>query len=169
MKVATVAVCIVALSFSSAPGAGIVLGSCIGRLGLWDRSTEVLRQWGKPIRRDADGPYAIWHYRTGEVVLIPWRDPPHQLIVLELMTRSPAERTPAGLGVGTSAAVLDRALPGAGCRIRQGQYATSTRRGVRHSTYFRLQNSRVTEVRVLMESSYDDGSLHAADRRCRPK
>ena len=75
--------------------------------------------------------------------------------------------TSAGLGVGTSAAKLDRVLPGNHCKVKNGSCGVGTLCGVRRSTDFQIRNGRVSEVSISIESSYDDGSLQAPNPVCR--
>jgi hypothetical protein len=147
-------------------GASVIPGACIDGVGLWDSSTRVLREWGKPTRTKKTGPDILWVYPHGTVLLTRWgyEPSPNRLIVLVVSSTDPRQRTPAGIGVGSTKKALFAAMPNLRCiRAYCGRYDNRTG----HSTDFLLKNGRVVEISVSLDSGYDDGPLQAPDRRCR--
>lgn len=144
----------------------IVPDACIAGVGLWDSSAQVLRTWGKPIRKSKDPPGTRWHYRRGSVLLERWgkQPTPNKHIVLAVTTTDPRERTPRGIGVGSLYRQVRTAHPKAGCP-RQGYCDIGA--VLWAFTTLKLKNGRVTEVAISLESSYDDGALQKPDPRCR--
>jgi hypothetical protein len=140
-----------------------VLNACIGGIGLWDSSSQVVRSWGKPIRKTTEAPDVRWHYRRGSVLLTRWgyQPAPNKVIVLAITTTDPRERTAAGIHVGSSSAALHAKY---GCPVRQGTCMTGDVGGW---TEFTTRNRRVTRIVVTLDSSYDDFNLQQPDPRCR--
>jgi hypothetical protein len=169
MKRLVLLLLLVALVGSSSSAARIVPGACIGGIGLWDSSSQVVRQWGKPIRKVSNPPDVTWYYKSGSVLLTRWGYPPapNKVIVLAVTTTDRKQRMRSGLGVGSSLSEVRSAYPGVKCP-RQGlcELGYSGRPFGRAYPYVTLKNSRVTEVSVSLESSYDDGPLQAPDPRC---
>ena len=164
MKRALITICLLALIVPSEIPARIVPDACIGRIGLWDSGAEVLRQLGKPIRKERRPPDTWWHYRTGSVLLTPWSTKSRtDLIVLAVSTRDRDERMPSGIGVGSSISEV-RAAGFKWCD-RSGSCDVGQRDN--RSTTLRLRNGRVVEVSISLYSDYDDGSRRPPDRRCR--
>lgn len=168
MKRLALLLVLVALVGSAPSAARIIPGACIGGIGLWDSSSQVLRQWGKPLRKVSD-PYGVrWYYKSGSVLLNQWGYPPapNKVIVLVITTTDPKQRMRSGLGVGSWVSEVRAAYPTAKCP-RQGWCDISFRGNIgRAYTSVRLKNGRVAEVSVSLDSSYDDGSLQAPDPRC---
>jgi hypothetical protein len=161
---------LVALVGSASSAARIVPAACIGGIGLWDSSSQVLRQWGKPIRKVSSPPDVTWYYKSGSVLLTRWGYPPapNRVIVLGISTTDRKQRMGSGLGVGSSMSEVRAAYPGVKC-ARQGacEVGFNGRSIGRANTYVILKNSRVTEVSISLDSSFDDGPLQAPDPRCR--
>jgi hypothetical protein len=153
------------LTFPSATSAHIVLDSCIGGIGLWDSGTQVLRQWGTPIKMTKRAPDVWWHYRKGSVLLTPWGrgTSPDNLIVLAVSTTDPRQRTPAGIGVGSWLSEV-RTAYGPWC-TRQGSCDIGKREN--RSTSLLFKKGRVVEVSISLYSDFDDGARKPPDPRCR--
>src|SRR5262245_47851313 len=109
------------LVFPASMAGRVVPDACIAGIGLWDSPAQVVRTWGKPIRKSNDPPGTWWHYRRGSVLLDRWgKEPtPNKLIVVAVTTTDPRERTSKGIGVGSSHRQVGTAYPKADCP-RQG-------------------------------------------------
>ena len=151
MKRLIVASLIVAavLVFPSAMSASIVIDGCIGRIGLWDKPTTVVREWGKPIRTTKVGSgwtaATVWHYKQGLVRLAPWGKRP--MIVSAVETTDPQERTLAGIGVGSWHYEVVAAYGGRNCR-RYFHWCEIGNHDYARWTKLHLKTGRVDKVRM---------------------
>lgn len=155
------------LVFPSAMSASIVIDGCIGRIGLWDHSTTVLREWGRPIRTEkvgSDPSFTVWHYKKGLVLLAPWGK---YRIVSAIETTDPQERTPAGIGVGSTHSEVVAAYGGRTCRRDLHWCKIGNRHDLARSTALHLKRGRVATVRISLYSNYADVGPQAPDPRCR--
>ncbi len=151
----------------AALSARLVPGACIGGIGLWDSSAQVVREWGKPIRKTTNRPEVWWHYRNGSVLVTRWgyKPTPSKIIVLSITTRDRGERTGSGIGVGSTLNAVRAAFPSLSCDSSPAHSCQAGRYG--YYTTFSIKQGRVTEVGVTLDSGYDDGPLQAPDPRCR--
>lgn len=168
MKRLIVAPLIVAavLVFPSAMSASIVIDGCIGRIGLWDHPTTVLREWGRPIRTTqlaADPSFTVWHYKQGLVQLAPWKN---RKIVGAIETTDPQERTPAGIGVGSSHSEVAASYRRRICR-QDFHWCRIDGDANARWTKLHFKRGRVAKVRIGLYSNYVDMGPEAHDPRCR--
>jgi hypothetical protein len=107
----------------------------------------------------------LWHYKGRSVLLIRWyKRRPNVWHALVIVTTDPSQRTPAGIGPGSSHAEVRRAYPREGCprsgscEIGKLNYRTTT---------LHLKAGRVVDVRIEEDSGYDDSGLPGGpERRC---
>lgn len=148
--------------FPSSIGARIVPDACIGGIGLYDTSTRVLAEWGKPDQKTRTGPEVRWHYKSGSVLLTfdHAAATTSKAIVAGIGTTDPSQRTPSGIGPGSTLRKVKAVYPWCsrdGCEI--------SGRGSR-TTSVTIKNGRVTEVSIGLYTDYDHARLHL-DPRCR--
>jgi hypothetical protein len=133
----------------------IVPDVCIGGIGIYDTSTRVLAQWGKPVRTTRTiGLDVRWHYKSGTVLLTSDHTAATAttLIVLGLTTRDPRERTRAGIGTGSTLRQIKAAYPQALC----GPGWCGIETHVNRETTLTLRRGRVVEVSVgLISTDYN--------------
>jgi len=154
------------LVFPSAMPASIVIDGCIGRIGLWDGPSTALREWGKPIRTTklaSDPSFTVWHYKKGSVQFAPWRA--NRVVVGAIETTDPQQRTPAGIGVGSSQSELVAAHGRRTCRPNFHWCRIDSDANHRW-TRVHLKNGRVDKVRMGLYSNYVDVGPEAPDSRC---
>ena len=157
----TAAVCSF-LFFPSSIGARIVPNACIGGIGLYDTSTRVLAEWGKPLRRTRTGPEVRWHYKNGSVVLTfdHAAATTSRAVVVAIATTDPSQRTSAGIGPGSTLRQVKAVYPWCsttGCDISGRDD---------RSTDLTIKRRRVSEVSVSLYTDYDHVRL-PVDPRCR--
>ena len=155
------------LVFPSAMSASVVIDGCIGRIGLWDHPTTVLREWGRPIRTTklaSDPSFTVWHYKKGLVLLAPWRK--NRMIVGAIETTDPQERTPAGIGVGSSHTEVVAAYGRRMC-LPNFRWCRLDGDANYRWTKIRLKRGRVATVRISLYSNYVDVGPQVPDPRCR--
>jgi hypothetical protein len=149
---------IACLALPSSLSARIVPDQCIDGVGLLDTSEQVLAQWGTPLRKERRFSYqSWWRYKGRSVLLERWYRPrPKVWYVLVVVTTDRSQRTPAGVGPGSSHAQVRRAYPREGCP-RSGSCEIG-RSNARFTT-LHLKAGRVVDVALSADSSYDDGGL----------
>ena len=154
------------LVFPSAMSASIVIDGCVGRIGLWDDSTTVLREWGRPIRTTqvgTDPSFTVWHYKKGLVRLAPWG---RYRIVSAIETTDSQERTPAGIGIRSVHSEVVTAYGGRTCPFRRHWRTVGNPVNNRRTT-LHLKRGRVAKVRISLYSNYVDVGPEVPDPRCR--
>jgi hypothetical protein len=103
---------IVVLAFPALAGAKIVVSQSIAGVSLGESMNQVRSHLGAPPKVTHGGGTTTWKYLPGRLLLVVFGGKGH---VTEVFTENTSQRTPSGIGVGSSQAAVKSHIKGVSC------------------------------------------------------
>ena len=147
--------------------AKVIPDACVDGVALWNTRAEVLSEKGLPLRKVRPNNLdIIWRYRDMTIYFAPYE--PSDLLVVSVSSTNRTERTARGIGIGSSERAAKRAYPNLSCVTSNGTRLCALPGWVAgRFTELKITRSRVSEIRIYMDSGFDDGRRQKPNPRCR--
>ena len=122
---------IAVLAFPAVAGAKIVVNQSIAGVSLGESMKQVRSHLGAPPHVTHGSGTTTWKYVPGRLLLVVFGGKGH---VAEVFTENPSQRTPGGIGVGSSQAAVKSHIKGVMCTHVPGFAGTECIVSVRHGS-----------------------------------
>ena len=122
---------IAVLAFPALAGAKVVVNQSIAGVSLGESMNQVRSHLGAPPHVTHGSGTTTWKYVPGRLLLVVFGGKGH---VTEVFTENPSQRTPSGIGVGSSQAAVESHIKGVTCTHVPGFTGTECIVSVRHGS-----------------------------------